>query len=801
MSYDSTTGVVSAPVSLEDIAQATGWGRAQGAPYNLEYLCKQVHGSPDGTINRWAKYRPFLANRKVKCVGSGDNEEIVIEETSTTYTLLNRSGDTRVVNKSSVTTTERTYYIGLQNGSTNDNPNDKSAFFSDALNVKYYGNSGESDSVKRDFREDETASLGLSYPTPSYVYYNKNNDDKINNIIWSYNNNNVDSKIYRIADFVGYCKNAHPKERVYTTAALLENNFNILITSAAVSDTLKPYCLSNTWLFNSEIPSYKSYTLGILFFKEDEDTRTGITGQGTLISVDTERFLLLDTAIPLGNNQGLDGIFSSMNSNGSNSIALNLNKYSGLKFNGNTWSGTEYYNVGTYVNRVKDGYYNMAVPYSGGKPTPIWWTISKSSGEYLITINLKNIRTTEDDPDTSLTAAGSWFYSGTDYAMMLVAIDANITGFANGVKYFDFPTSPTYYDENKGYHAADNIYSLNLTKGSFYKDGLYGLHLDESDDGSWYPFYDDNGNEVPKISLFDNSTNYKNSAGGSTTGEEGGTIILPPPITDLTIAVYNKSILNNGFNVSKVRDDSLNRVKFSFTNNSYYTSIGYAKFEFLVKNDTFIKKTGETKDTLTMFLNPTITILDNNNNEVSPYLFTVYNKSDDLEYDYALNFLKYYYDELFDVELSSFTPADLGATQDEFDYVYNTSFDITNADHYYRNNFVFRIKDDFNENYYIGAPSRIDGNLQRYNGYKLRIYWNYYDFNWNYEFSYTNGGTTGVYNNMTQVWYETGAFVHRSKYSYNPTHDSQQKFLSYDDNTHKYLRTRNYIDLDLTVSA
>lgn len=92
MSYNPTTGVISSPVTLEDVKNATGWQPNQSQPLDLENLCLQKNGTPNGKINMWARYRPTgygsIHNRKQE---NGENEN-----KSLMYGLAEKNGSTVV---------------------------------------------------------------------------------------------------------------------------------------------------------------------------------------------------------------------------------------------------------------------------------------------------------------------------------------------------------------------------------------------------------------------------------------------------------------------------------------------------------------------------------------------------------------------------------------------------------------------------------------------------------------------------------------------------------------------------------
>ena len=214
-------------VSIADVESVIGTGG-----HDLGTLCKK------NTINMWAKYRPFLANKK-------KNNAV--------------------------------YFLGLTNGSATGSPNPSAEGYGNALSVNYYGNSGALDDDEN-YRYDKAAALGITALgsqstqlgiTP--VYFNENTK-KIANIAWNIKTSGTfDPKFYRLTDFNGYYHNAKPREMCYFSDTICKGHFGIIISATSTSDAYKEYCLSSTFLFDSSAQDYVHYTLGILFTEEDEE--------------------------------------------------------------------------------------------------------------------------------------------------------------------------------------------------------------------------------------------------------------------------------------------------------------------------------------------------------------------------------------------------------------------------------------------------------------------------------------------------------------------------------------------------
>lgn len=436
MSYNANTGVISAPVTMADVKSAIGYSISSN--YSLGNLCKF------SGINIWAKYRPFLANRYYN---------------------------------------NKTYYIGLQNGNSTGNPDKNDACFSDAVIVNYYGNSGESNTVKTNYRYDESNAMGYALATGTSnakgkfvstpVYFKNGNNNPIE---WSFakiDNTQCslydifDPKIYRLNDFNGYCKYAKPRETFYCTESVVNNRFKIVIDSQNDNTGIKKYCLSASWFFNnsnSYNPCYGKY-LGILFLKQDSSS---------------DYAFLINTRIYLINGNNIIGYFSDTSSS---SFTVKM-------ANGNNLS------CGSYLARNEEGYFTSgSSSYPSKNP---WWVLSKTNQNWQIEINFEDFPSSIRDALLVYSNIFDTFFDSTElYTVQLVAVDEGIgysNGFGNGFYIGDFTNTSTYGNYNT------NIDSLNIVKNCYTIKDLtfdnignavpsdFNFQTKDADGNIWSPF-------------------------------------------------------------------------------------------------------------------------------------------------------------------------------------------------------------------------------------------------------------------------------------------------------------------------
>lgn len=436
MSYNSTTGIISAPVSIEDVRLALNLNNSQIK--DLGTLCK------NSNINIWAKYRPFLANRYYN---------------------------------------NKTYYMGLQNGNSANGPYPSDIYFPDAVSINYYGSEGDNDTIRANYRYDEGNAMGLALATGTAnakgklvstpVYWKNGNNNAIQWTFAKIDNTPCslydifDSKIYRLTDFNGYCKYAKPRETFYCTESVVNNRFKIVVDSQNNNTGIKKYCLSASWFFNnsnSYNPCYGKY-LGILFLKQDATMNYAF---------------LINTRVYLINGEGTIGYFSDTSSS---SFTVKM-------VNGNNLS------CSTFLARNGEGYFTSNSPtYPSTNP---WWVLSKTNQNWQIEINFEDFPSSIHDALLIYSNIFGVFFDSTElYTVQLVAVDEGIgysNGYGNGFYIGDFTNTSTYGNYNT------NINSLNIVKNCYTISNLnfddignatpsdFGYRVQDADGNIWSPF-------------------------------------------------------------------------------------------------------------------------------------------------------------------------------------------------------------------------------------------------------------------------------------------------------------------------
>lgn len=441
MSYNVNTGIISAPVTMDDVKRAVGYPGS--ANYSLESLCRFSGAYGSGGINIWAKYRPFLANRYYN---------------------------------------NRTYYIGLQNGNSTNDPYPSDIYFTDAVSVNYYGSEGDNDTIRANYRYDEGNAMGLALATGTVntkgklvstpVYWKNNSNNAIEWTFAKIDNTSCslydifDPKIYRLTDFNGYCRYAKPRETFYCTESVVNNRFKIVVDSQNNNTGIKKYCLSASWFFNnsnSYNPCYGKY-LGILFLKQDATK---------------DYAFLINTRVYLINGEGTIGYFSDTNSS----------SFTVMMANGNNLS------CSAYLARNGEGYFTSnSSTYPSTNP---WWVLSKTNQNWQIEISVEDFPKSVHDALMIYSNVYDRFFDTTKlYTVQLVAVDAGIgysDGFGNGFYLGTFGNT----SQNGNYNT--NIDSLNIVKNCYTISNLnfddignaipsdFGYQVQDADGNIWSP--------------------------------------------------------------------------------------------------------------------------------------------------------------------------------------------------------------------------------------------------------------------------------------------------------------------------
>ena len=382
--------IISAPVSIADVNSLLSCGN------DLGIACLS------NRINKWAKYRPFLANRNVPFNPSTGE--------------YNPSGDE--------SSPHRVWYLGLRNGNMNNSPDPDDPFFNEAVSVNFYGSAGADEAMEKNYRYDASSALFTSLTNSPTKTRFSTVTNSISNLIWNFGGSQlVNSKIYRLTDFNGYCHKAGPAENVFFSPYIYmggssadSGELQIVFDSLASTNPIKQYCLSCSNLFTNSGNSFNQWFFGILFTKHNS------TGDS----------LLINTGAYAGRTAALgDGVLSISG----NTIGIGTLNTS--------------YNTPLYY-----GNYNGTVQYSTSySGATLYWVFSQhSQGKVILLLFMRNIP-----------GASSFFSGGTTYTVQVVLANGGVpAGSAATVKTESF-TTPVSGVSNM-YYTADDIYSLELSE-------------------------------------------------------------------------------------------------------------------------------------------------------------------------------------------------------------------------------------------------------------------------------------------------------------------------------------------------